>query len=204
MRCLVLLVVTGSLLSSGFAQQAASPSPQSRQLQPKPVPLSHLYWHMLMWQNHLDKTAAEHEKNGKDGAWLHGYLQKRLGFSDTEFAPVRESAQSLATVIAGLETQAKSLVQADLALYANGTLKPNDPPPNLEKVKQLSHQREDAINAEMARLNAALGPTNAAKLKAYLISDFSKNVTVKMNPNPPQHKNPYGPTRQALGLEAQP
>ncbi|MGA3133616.1 MAG: hypothetical protein ABSD59_22860 [Terracidiphilus sp.] len=205
MRRLILLTISGPLLLSlAFAQQAASPSQQPGQLQPKPITLPHLYWHLMTWQNHLDKAAAEHEKNGKDGTWLRGYLQKQLRFSDAEFAPVRESAQRLALAVADLDAQAKSLVQADLALYANGKLASSDPPPNLAKVKQLSQQREDVINAEIARLNAALGPDNAAKLKTYLTQDHSSHVTAKVNPNAAVHPRPYGPSLQALGLEAQP
>ena len=71
-------------------------------------------------------------------------------------------------------------------------------------MKELGQKREEAINAEIARLNAALGPDNAAKLKAYVTKDFSSNVTVKVYPKQPLRARPYGPTPQALGLEVQP
>jgi hypothetical protein len=205
MRRLALLCMCGPLVFAAmFASQLPNPSPQTAQQKLRPASLPHLYWHFLMWQDHLDRAAAERVKNGKDGKWLSNYAQKQLGFSDTDFAHVRESAQHLATVVAGFDAQAKSLVQADLALYANGKLAPNDPPPDLAKVKQLTQDRENAINDEITRLNAALGPNNAAKLKAYISAEFSSHVTVVINPNPPHHLGPYGPTPQALGLEAQP
>jgi len=133
---------------SGSGQQI-SPIASNSNL-PRQAPLPHLYWHLLMWQNHLDTAATEHEKAGKDGSWLRAHLQKQLGFSDAEFAPVRESSQHLASTLSGLETQAKSLVKEDLALYASGKLTSSDPPPNLAKVKQLQQEREAAIDSELA------------------------------------------------------
>jgi len=157
-----------------------------------------------MWQDHLDKAAIEREKSGKDGSWLRGHLQKQLSFTDAEFAPVRESSQRLATTLSALETQAKSLVKEDLALYASGKLRSSDPPPNLAKVKQLQQEREAAIDTEITRLNAALGIKNAARLKIYVTSNFSSRVTTTSNPNHPARQSAYGPSRQALGLETQP
>ncbi len=203
--CVLLLAVIGQQICVA-AQPTVPPAINVQQLNqpPKPASLPHLYWHLLMWQNHLDHAAADHEKRGKDGAWLRNYIQKQLGFTDTEFAPVRQSSQHLAAVMVSLDAQAHSLIKADLALYADGKLAPDDRPPNLDKVKQLTRDRETLINSEIAHLNASLGAADAARLKAYITRDFSKNVTVRANPNPPNRSRPNGPTRQALGLEAQP
>lgn len=42
------------------------------------ISIEHRYLHLLRWQNHLDKVAAEDEKQGKDGAWLRAALQREL------------------------------------------------------------------------------------------------------------------------------
>lgn len=60
-RFTILFVLSTLLLSLASAQQAAQ---TSQIAQTKSVPLAHLYWHLLEWQNHLDSTAAAHEKNG--------------------------------------------------------------------------------------------------------------------------------------------
>ena len=157
------------IFSLASAQQTASSSQQVI----KPIPLPHLYWHLLMWQNHLDSTAAAREKNGQDGTWLRTYIQKRLNFTDEQFAPVRASAQHLGASIASLDAQAKPLIQEDQALYAQGV---RTPPPNLAQLKSLTQARETAIADEISQLNAALGLQNSARLQEFVQKYFSASV----------------------------
>jgi primosomal protein N'' len=90
----MLLALAATAPTHSVAQDQPAPKPQIAKAY-KPVSLEHQYWHLLRWQNHLDKAAAEHEKQGKDGSWLRDHIQKELGFTDAEFAPVRDSAQRL-------------------------------------------------------------------------------------------------------------
>ena len=141
------------------------------------VSTPHLYWHLLIYQQHLDSVAAEREKQGRDGSWLRNYLQKKLGFTDFEFAPVRESAQRLEKTIAEIDASAKSIAQADRALYGNGLLPSGVQPPGWAKLKELNQDRESAIANEIEILNEALGSKNAARFKAFVEGDFSSKVT---------------------------
>src|SRR6266478_3630227 len=59
-----------------FSQSVNLITPKS---QKERAPLSHLYWHFLLYQNHLDRAAADHEQQGKDGRWLSNHFQKQLG-----------------------------------------------------------------------------------------------------------------------------
>ena len=129
------------------------------------------------YQQHLDSVAAEREKQGRDGSWLRNYLQKKLGFTDFEFAPVRESAQRLEKTIAEIDASAKSIAQADRALYGNGLLPSGVQPPGWAKLKELNQDRESAIANEIEILNEALGSKNAARFKAFVEGDFSSKVT---------------------------
>ncbi len=103
MRRLFCLALSALLLLMGVlanpattkSQQLPGQPPAPGTFQPKPIPLPHLYWHFLVYQNHLDTTAAAHESQGKDGQWLRAYLQKKLAFSDSEFAPRPRLSRSI-------------------------------------------------------------------------------------------------------------
>lgn len=183
-------------LLSGNLSKAQAPQPV-QQTTPRQVSLPHLYYFFFMWQNHLDHAAAAHEKNGKDGAWLSTYLQRKLGFTPEQFAPVRGSAQRLAVKTAALDAKAKVIIQSDRALYAKGQLALGDKPPGLPQLKELTQEREKAIADEITSLNAALGPENAAKLKEFLqshVSTQAKALPFKPELHPPM---PQSPTSQS-------
>lgn len=169
---------------------------------PTPVSLPHLYWHLLMYQNHLDSAAAANEKQGKDGSWLRGHIQQKLEFTDAEFAPVRESAQRLEKTIAAIDAKAQAIVKADRAQYGKGLLPAGVQPPGWSQLQDLNQERETAITDEISKLNDALGPVNAAKLQEYIQTNFSSNVT--KSPVQPPLKFPHKATSAAAQQEAQP
>src|SRR5215470_928225 len=78
------------LTGAGLGQTAPVLPPHSAQppaagkMTSRP-PLSHLYMHFLLYQNHLDRAAATREAKGEDGSQLRDHLQKRLGFNAAEF-----------------------------------------------------------------------------------------------------------------------
>lgn len=173
-----LAVICLAFLPGLFAARAQTRQLPSQQNVSTSVSLTHLYWHMLMWQNHLDQTAADHERSGRDGTWLRTYLQRRLGFNDAEFKPVRQSAQHLQVTIAGLDAQAKAVVKQQRILYGEGLLSASDPPSDLPELRELSQQREVAINRQITQMNAALGPVNSERLKFFVERVFARNVRV--------------------------
>jgi hypothetical protein len=62
-RLTSLAVATFVLFSFSFPGQSQTQPGQ----QPKPIPIEHLYYHFPLCQHHLDKVAAERQKQGKDG-----------------------------------------------------------------------------------------------------------------------------------------
>lgn len=162
--------------------------------QPQPVSLAHLYWHFLIYQHHLDQLAAEHEKQGKDGAWLRSYLQTKLSMTDEEFQPIRESADRLDAAMSELNAKANAIAAAANAARSKEGAGSADEQQFRHKLKSLTAQREAAINKEIDTLNAALDPDAAQKLRDYLKNTFSKNVSI-VHMTPDQLKNmPFGPT----------
>jgi len=78
----------------------------------QPISIQHQYLHLLRWQIHLDKTAAEHEKQGKSGAWLRNAIRNQLHFTDQQFAPITQSAQRLAASLNAIDAKAKPILAA--------------------------------------------------------------------------------------------
>jgi hypothetical protein len=182
-----LLLLIGALASPATAEsQQAAQLPAPGTFQPKPIPLPHLYWHFLVYQNHLDNTAAANEQQGKDGQWLRTFLQKKLVFSDSEFATVRDSSVRLTAEIKALDAQAQAIVQADTAAHKQGLIPVGSAPPGLAQLKALSAQREAYIGAEIQYLNQALSAQDAATLQTFLQQTFSKTVTTvdRRQPSP--------------------
>jgi hypothetical protein len=175
--CLLLLCV----LSHQAASQSQQNEPQllaSRgYAQPHPVSLAHLYWHFLVYQHHLDQAAAERQKQGQDGTWLRDYLQKKLGFTDAEFAPIRTSADKLSAEIQDLNSKALTIAAADREARRKGLVAPDAAPPGHEQLKALTAEREADINAEIEGLDQALSQKNADALRTFLTQRFSQNVT---------------------------
>jgi hypothetical protein len=156
--------------------------------QKQQISLPHLYWHFLLYQNHLDRAAAAHEKQGKDGAWLRDHFQKRLAFTPAQFNVVRQSAQSLEPQLRDIQSKAMVVVQADREMAGivmptgrppvpGGVRNVNQPRPGRAQLKQLQLQHEAAIQSEMNKLQQALGPELAAKLDNFLQTDWSRHVT---------------------------
>jgi hypothetical protein len=154
------------------AQEQPTPAPQVAKTI-KLASLEHQYWHLLRWQNHLDKVAAEHEKQGKDGTWLSNYIQKKLNFTDDEFAPIRASAQRLEPKTDAIQARSEAVMKADRALRAKGQLVRTDASPGQPQLQALSQERESAISDEIETLNRDLGPANAAKFKSFVEQQYA-------------------------------
>jgi len=95
-----------SLIQPHFARPMATPGPA------KGVPLTHLYFHFLLLQNFLDTKAASLDALGQDGNFVRADLQKKIGFSDAEYAPIHESARRFAWELNPLEGQVKDINDA--------------------------------------------------------------------------------------------
>lgn len=165
--------------------------------------LAHLYWHMMMHQNHLDRSAAVREQQGKDGNWLRHYYQQKLGFTDSEFQPVRDTAQRLETELKQINDRVKAVVAADRASHPRTLSNPADLPPPIPELAQLGQQHEAVLQNEMDKLRKALGPKHSAKLDAFLQKDFAPNVTIRLV-SPPQAHVPSRQPAPPFPVEVQP
>jgi outer membrane murein-binding lipoprotein Lpp len=140
----------------------------------KPLSRSQLYWAFLSYQNHLDKLAADDQAKGKDGSWLRNDLQKRLGFSDQDYAPIRTSAQRLTSKVQVLAEKAKQIRAAG---SSSGSTQ-------AQALSGLTKQRHEYIGNEINSLIQALSPQNKAALEAFMTQFFSpKNLTFSAPPS---------------------
>ena len=137
----------------------------------RPLPLAHLYWHFLVYQNHLDTVAAAQSAQGQDGSWLSGDLQRRMGFSDADFAPIRASSVRLSSELQALAAQATAIQTAGASSS------------NSAQLKALATQREADINAEIASLKQALSPAKITAFETFITQFFApKTLTYQITP----------------------
>ncbi len=155
-------------------------------------PLSHLYWHFMTHQLHLDQVATARTQQGKNGAWLRNYYQQQLGFTDAQFQPVRDVATQLQSDLKAIDDRVQTLVTADQASHSHQLTSPHNLPPPIAELAQLSQQREATLQKAMVNLQAALGPQRAARLDDYLQKNMAPKVTMKWM-SPPQ---PHTPSSQ--------
>jgi hypothetical protein len=195
-RILRIIAVMVCILQGIHATAQKVPLPQPDEAR-KPT-LSHLYWHLLMYQNHLDRVAAKHETQGKDGTWLRTYIQKKLGFTDEQFGPIRTSAQRLGGTLSQISSKVQTIVATDRAQRASNASSSNGAAASRSKLQDLNQEREDAITREISALNEALGAERSAKLKDFLQNQFSVNVTIVPRPPLPPHWRKYGNGSPAL------
>lgn len=186
------------LLTCAFANaqtQTQIPAPANR----RPVPLPILYRHFLAYQNHLDSVGIALNKKGEDGAEFRDHFQRLLGFSDSDFAAVRTTAVRLEAKLKEHDAKIKAVIDTARARSPRIVRRAADLPPVPPELKQLQKERETIVEDEITQLNAALGPTRAAKLQSVIENDFAPNVRVQsVHPLQPQDllKHPLPPPQE--------
>jgi hypothetical protein len=168
-----IMLVAGLFLPVALCQSAPvqRQRPPRAASQPKPLSLPHLYWHFLVYQNHLDTKATELDSQGKNGSLMRHYLQHRIGLTDSEFAPIRMSSARLSAEVKNLDAQA-------LAVQATGMSSAN-----VDQLRALTVQREASINAEVTFLRQALPPERIKILESFLVQFYSPaNAVPRLSP----------------------
>jgi len=159
---LTLLSVVPLLSASPAQSQGISAAQPSVAAVPsQAASLAHLYWHFLMYQDHLDTKASERDSQGKEGKLMRKHLQGKLGFSDAEFAPIRTSSARLASKVKSLDAQAVQIRSGGPSSTSHGQL------------KALTAQRQAYIDAEVSYLKQTLAPDKIGVLEAFLARYFS-------------------------------
>ena len=146
----------------------------------RPLPLAHLYWHFLAYQNHLDTKAAAIGATGKDGSKLRNALQHELGFSDADYAFIRTSSTRLTANVHVLDGQARTILSAGPSQAGRSQL------------QMLTFQRESDINAERSYLKANLSPAKMTALEAFLVRLFPPPHAAARGPLPATSAAPKG------------
>jgi len=128
------------------------------------------------YQAELDRVAAKREAKGEDGSSVRGAYQRRLGFTDEQFAVVREITEKLAAKLKDLQAQACAITGLPLIDPDHPAPRPTPAeiaerkrrlaqrsPEDKAKLKELHSDREAAIGQAISDLRAALGPELAAR-----------------------------------------
>jgi hypothetical protein len=136
------------------------------QSQRLPLSLAHLYWHFLMYQNHLDTKAAANAAVGQDSSGLRDHLKKSVGFSDAEFAPIHSSAARLASEISTLDAKATAIKSEQITTSS------------YVQLTALTQQREADINAEIISIRKSLPPDRVQRLESFLTTFFAPTNAV--------------------------
>jgi hypothetical protein len=186
LRSLTLTLVMASMpcLSQTAADPQSGPTTSAAQ-----IPLRVLYRHYMAYQNHLDRAAAVLDKAGKNGDALRTHFQKKLGFTDTQFQLVRDSALRLEAALKDQDAKAKALIDATRAKVPSVINGPADLPPVPPELIDMQKQRDALIDKEIDALKKSLGPSDAAKLDTFLQYDFAPSVTVQ-SIGPPRPQDP--------------
>jgi hypothetical protein len=161
-----------------YAQAPAEPAPITSG-RSSSVPMSHLYWHFLMYQNHLDQEAAQMEKEGKSGAVVRSFIQTKLNMSDTRFEPIHRASDRLSASLANLNSRAQHLrslyIQSRPPL--DGTLSPEQQ--NLhDQLKKLNVEREELLTEQMNVLENELTADDRTAFREFLAKQIAPAVTV--------------------------
>jgi hypothetical protein len=154
----IVYTLSGTAMGQSIPIQA---QPSNRHTQVSPVSLAHLYWHFLTLQNVIDTKATSLASQNKDGSQLRNALQRELGWSDADYAPVRTSSGRLTGEVKGLDAQAIAIRTAGASSSNQGQL------------KALTAQREADIAAEIFYLRQTLPPAKIKIFEAFLTQFFS-------------------------------
>jgi hypothetical protein len=137
------------------------------------APMSHLYRNFLLYQNHLDRAAADRESHGQDGSGLRNLLQVRLGFTSAEFSIVRAKGLRLESELKDVNTRMMTAANQYRASSARASLQTQVPLIAPAALNDLVKEREDLLQQEMEDLNRQLGPEASAKLQSVVEQIFS-------------------------------
>jgi hypothetical protein len=174
MLCGLSLTTMGQTMATQPQQPTKGPS------QLRPLSLPHLYWHFLVYVNHLDTKSLEVDAKGKNGKLMRNYLQGRLHFADVDFAPIRTSSGRLTAEVKDVDAKA-------VAIQKTGASSAN-----LDQLKALTVQREADINAEMIYLKQTLPPDKIKAFESFITQFYSPTNASPRPPSMTRNQAPAG------------
>lgn len=162
---------------AGYANaQTITSSVQGNHVRPVRLPI--VYRHFMAYQIHLDRVADALDKQGKNSDEFRNHFQKKLAFTNEQFALVRASGLRLEGLLQKKDAQAKLLIVATRAKIPQPALgQPVALPPVPPELLGLQKERDQLIDAEVRNLRSQLGPVASARLDSFLENDFASTLT---------------------------
>jgi hypothetical protein len=123
-----------------------------------PALMTRVYSLFFTYQHHLDTVADQQKAAGKDASGLRRVLQNRLGFSDEEYKPIRNSCDQVATETKALSDEIRS---------------------NPGSRANFSEVRDQEINAEVTALASELSAKNKVAFETFLVRNFAPQQEIR-------------------------
>jgi small-conductance mechanosensitive channel len=144
-----------------------------------PVPLSHLYWHFLQYQHHLDEKSEELEKQGQSGDTVRSLMQSQLKMPDVQFASMHKASDRLSASM----SEWNARVQHLRSLYIQS--KPSKDIPLTpeqqqlhDQLKQMNDEREAILTEQMNSLDNELSTSDRAAFRDFLTKKIASKVVI--------------------------
>ena len=170
--CLLAFLVVA--FDNGGGQQATSQSSTS-----STVPLSHLYWHFLQYQHHLDEKSEELEKQGQSGDTVRSLMQSQLKMSDVKFASMHRASNRLSASMSDWNARVEHL----RSLYIQS--KPSKDIPLTpeqqqlhDQLKHMNDEREAILTEQMNSLDNELSTADRATFRDFLTKQIASKVVI--------------------------
>jgi hypothetical protein len=164
-------------VTTAAARPSVIPQIASVAHQAPAIPLTELYLQFFLYEAHLEHVADTHPEVPKGGA-IKDHMRKSTGLSEAEWQSVSASSLRMETAIHVSRNQAKPLIDDDAKFCQSNPQSCFSAEPNLPKLRELQKQRDQAIDAEGAALESALGPGSAAKLRDYIQNVIASHIKV--------------------------
>jgi len=149
------------------------------------VPLSHLYWHFLQYQHHLDEKSEELEKQGQSGDIVRSLMQRQLKMSDAQFASMHKASDRLSAAMSEWNARVEHL----RSLYIQS--KPSrDIPLTFEQqqlhdqLKQMNNEREAILTEQMNSLDNELSTADRAAFRDFLTNQIASKIVISTTLTP--------------------
>ena len=176
--CLLAFLIVA--FDNGLGQQATSQSSTSSS-----VPLSHLYWHFLQYQHHLDEKAEELEKQGQSGDTVRSLMQSQLKMPDVQFASMHRASDRLSASMSDWNARVEHL----RSLYIQSKPSKDIPltPQQQElhdQLKQMNDEREAILTQQMNSLDNELSTVDRAAFRDFLTKKIASRIVASRSLTP--------------------
>jgi hypothetical protein len=149
------------------------------------MPLSHLYWHFLQYQHHLNEKAEELEKQGQPGDTVRSLMQSQLKMSDVQFASMHKASDRLSASMSEWNARVEHL----RSLYIQSRPSKDMPLTSVQQqlhdqLKQMNDEREAILTEQMNSLDNELSTVDRAAFRDFLTKQIASRVVTSRSLSP--------------------